>query len=120
MARSMVSLGMLAERALSTASRKRALESGSPPPIRAAVAISRIVVGKTVARLWSCPPFLRLMVAHFEWPDMEPLGNASQLARAPDRAKPPSGSPSNGLEKPPASLSLGPDLPIPEPRGRGV
>ena len=66
----MLSLGMLAARALSITRRSRGLPFGSPPPIRAAVAISRISLVKTLPRLASMAPFLRRIVAHLEWPDM--------------------------------------------------
>ena len=66
----MLSLGMLAARALSTTRRRRGLPAGSPPPMRAAVAISRISFVKTFPRLASMAPFLRLIVAHLEWPDI--------------------------------------------------
>jgi hypothetical protein len=69
-ARWMLSLGMLAARALSMASRRRGFASGSPPPILAAVAISRISLVKIFPRLASTAPFLRLIVAHLEWPDI--------------------------------------------------
>ena len=43
-----------------------------PTPSLAAVAISRISFVKTLPRFASAAPFLRLMVAHLEWPDMAP------------------------------------------------
>jgi hypothetical protein len=61
---------MFAPRALSTARRSRGLELGSPPPIRAAVTISRISLVKTLPRLASAAPFFRLIVDHLEWPDI--------------------------------------------------
>jgi hypothetical protein len=61
MARSMLSLGMLAARALSTTSRRRGLAAGSPPPTRAAVAISRMILVKILPRLASSAPFFRLI-----------------------------------------------------------
>src|SRR5262245_32054722 len=79
MARSMLSLGMLTARALSITSRSRGLPAGSPPPMRAAVAISRINFVKTFPRLASMAPFLRRILAHFEWPDMP--GGVSTRAR---------------------------------------
>jgi hypothetical protein len=44
--------------------------SGSPPPSRAAKTISRVRRVKIAPRLASAAPFLRLMVDHFECPDM--------------------------------------------------
>ena len=62
----MLSLGMLAARALSTTSRRRGFESDLRPPMRAAVAISRISLVKILPRLASAAPFLRLIVDHLE------------------------------------------------------
>src|SRR5450759_162627 len=50
--------------------RSRGLVSGSPPPARAATVNSLITRVKTRPRLASAAPFLCLIVAHFEWPDM--------------------------------------------------
>src|SRR5580658_6450518 len=52
------------------APRRRGLESGSPPPFFAAMLISLIRRVKILPRLASSAPFLCLIVAHFEWPDM--------------------------------------------------
>src|SRR5262245_65410716 len=117
MARSMLSLGMLAARALSITRRSRGLLPGSPPPRRAAVAISRISLVKIFPRLASRAPFLRLMVAHLEWPDM-----IAGVARAcgdgqRDRRRPP--IPAAALR----NLELPPDTnrgPIVGPDPRGV
>src|SRR6266566_3652695 len=56
--------------AVATAVRRRGLVSGSPPPLRAAILISRISRVKTRPRFASVAAFLCLMVAHFECPDM--------------------------------------------------
>ena len=50
--------------------RRRGLESGSPPPFLAAMLISLIRRVKILPRLASSAPFLCLIVAHFEWPDI--------------------------------------------------
>src|SRR5271163_1647485 len=74
MARSTFSLGMFAPLAARIAVRRRGLEPGSPPPMRAAMVISRMMRVNTRPRLASVAPFLCLIVAHFECPDMtEPL-----------------------------------------------
>src|SRR5215216_789799 len=70
MARSMLSFGIFSARALSTARRRRKLESGSLPPSRAAITSSRAKRVKTAPRLASATPFLRLIVDHLECPDM--------------------------------------------------
>src|SRR4051794_4562840 len=70
MARSMVSIGTDASRALANMVRSVAFEFGSPPPSRAATSTWRISLAKSLPRALSCAPFLCLMVAHLEWPDM--------------------------------------------------
>src|SRR5882672_11987092 len=70
MARSTFSPGMFAAFAARIAVRKRGLEFGSPPPMRAAMLISRMMRVNTRPRLASVAPFLCLIVAHFECPDM--------------------------------------------------
>src|ERR1700760_1615641 len=70
MAREMLSLGMFSALAAAMAERRRGLPSGSPPPAFAATMISLISRVKILPRLASSAPFLCLMVAHFEWPDM--------------------------------------------------
>src|SRR5246127_4572695 len=70
MARSMFSLGMFSPLAARIAVRKRGLEFGSPPPMRAAIEISRIILVKMRPRFASVAAFLCLIVAHFECPDM--------------------------------------------------
>src|SRR5512134_1831370 len=69
----MLSAGMLAALALSTAVRRRGFESGSPPPMRAAIVISRMSLVKSLPRLASRAPFLCLMECHLECPDIAPL-----------------------------------------------
>jgi hypothetical protein len=71
MARLMLSAGMLTDLALSTAVRSRGFEATSPPPIRAAIDISRMILVKILPRLASSAPFLCLMECHLECPDME-------------------------------------------------
>src|SRR5579863_6727736 len=69
MARLMLSWGMFSAFAAATAVRSRAFESGLPPPFAAtAISLSRRV--KILPRLASSAPFLCLIVAHFEWPDI--------------------------------------------------
>src|SRR5260370_34095023 len=70
MARSTLSLGMFAAFAARIAVRRRGLEFGSPPPMRAAMLISRMIRVKTRPRFASVAPFLCLIVAHFECPDL--------------------------------------------------
>src|SRR5690349_23387836 len=70
MARSMLSLGMFSFFAARMAVRRRGLEFASPPPMRAAMVISRMIRVKTRPRLASVAAFLCLIVAHFECPDM--------------------------------------------------
>jgi hypothetical protein len=53
-------------RALSITRRRRGLPLGSPPPSRAAVAISRMIFVKIFPRLASAAPFFRLIVDHLE------------------------------------------------------
>src|SRR5580700_11798252 len=61
---------MFAALAASMAVRNRGLEFGSPPPMRAAMLISRMIRVKTRPRFASVAPFLCLIVAHFECPDI--------------------------------------------------
>src|SRR5271168_1542794 len=61
---------MLAPLAAKIAVRRRGLELGSPPPMRAAMVISRMMRVNTRPRFASVAPFLCLIVAHFECPDM--------------------------------------------------
>src|SRR5258706_13690932 len=69
-ARSMFSFGIFSFLPARMAVRRRGLEFGSPPPMRAAMVISRITRVKTRPRLASVAAFLCLIVAHFECPDM--------------------------------------------------
>src|SRR4029077_375955 len=66
----MFSLGMFSFLPASMAARRRGLELGSPPPMRAAIVISRITRVNTRPRFASVAAFLCLIVAHFECPDM--------------------------------------------------
>src|SRR5215470_6176927 len=70
MARSIVSLGMFPPFASRIALRRRALASGSPPPLRAATVISLINFVNSLPRLASSAPFLCLILCHFECPDI--------------------------------------------------
>src|SRR5580704_13850671 len=71
MARLILSAGIFSAFAAATAPRKRGLASGSPPPWRAAMVISLIRRVNILPRFASSAPFLCLIVAHLEWPDME-------------------------------------------------
>src|SRR5262244_138285 len=66
----MLSAGMFSALAAATAVRRRGLLSASPPPLLAAMVISLIRRVKILPRLASSAPFLCLIVAHLEWPDM--------------------------------------------------
>src|SRR5260370_30753241 len=70
MARSTLSPGLFAALAARVAARGRGLVFGSPPPMRAVMLISRMIRVKTRPRFASVAPFLCLIVAHFECPDM--------------------------------------------------
>src|ERR1022692_5273099 len=70
MARLMLSAGMFSAFAATMAPRSRGLISGSPPPFFAAMLISLMSRVKIFPRLASSAPFLCLIVAHFEWPDI--------------------------------------------------
>src|ERR1700686_4458843 len=61
---------MFSALAADTAPRRRGLPSTSPPPSFAAMVISLIRRVKILPRLASSAPFLCLIVAHFEWPDI--------------------------------------------------
>src|SRR2546426_3067111 len=74
MARSMFAEGMFTALAAATAPLSRGFASGSPPPWRAAMVISLMYFENSLPRAWSVAAFLRLIVAHFEWPDMVPPG----------------------------------------------
>src|SRR5258706_7665687 len=66
----MLSAGMFSALAAAIAVRRRGFPSGSPPPALADMVISLIRRVKILPRLASSAPFLCLIVAHFEWPDM--------------------------------------------------
>src|SRR5581483_7343508 len=66
----MLSAGMFSALAAAIAMRRRGFESGSPPPFFAAIEISLMRRVKILPRLASSAPFLCLIVAHFEWPDI--------------------------------------------------
>src|SRR5436190_22511096 len=70
MARSMLSFGMLWARAERIALRSRALPLGSPPPVFAAIVISRESLLKSAPRLVSSAPLNRLTFDHLLCPDM--------------------------------------------------
>src|SRR6185437_3130614 len=70
MARLLLSAGMFSALAAATAVRRRGLPSTSPPPLFAAMVISLIRRVNILPRFASSAPFLCLIVAHFEWPDM--------------------------------------------------
>src|SRR6185437_16165586 len=65
----MLSAGMFSALAAAMAVRSRGLPSGSPP-LLAAMVISLIRRVKILPRFASSAPFLCLIVAHFEWPDI--------------------------------------------------
>src|ERR1700757_4221822 len=69
MARLMLSAGMFSALEARIDVRSRGLPSGSPPD-RAAMVISLIRRVNVLPRLASSAPFLCLIVAHLEWPDM--------------------------------------------------
>src|ERR1019366_4023513 len=73
MARLMLSAGMFSALAARTAVRRRGFESESPPLMRAATVISLISLVKILPRRASAAPFLCLIVAHLEWPDIGKL-----------------------------------------------
>src|SRR5215203_425691 len=75
---------MLAARAAASASRSDGLPPGSPPPMRAAVVMSRAILVKILPRFASSTPFLRLMVDHLLWPLMRaPPVRSAAAAPAP-------------------------------------
>src|SRR5256714_15100199 len=69
-ARSMLSFGMLWARADKMALRRRALPLGSPPPVFAAMVISRDSLLKSAPRFVSSAPLKRLTLDHLLCPDM--------------------------------------------------
>src|SRR5579863_4030321 len=70
MARLILSAGMFSALAAATAVRRRGFESAPPPAMRAAMVISLMSLVKILPRFASSAPFLCLMVAHLEWPDI--------------------------------------------------
>src|SRR6202158_1588988 len=70
MARSTFSPGMFAAFAARIAVRRRGLEFDARPLMRAAMLITRMIRVNTRPRFASVAPFLCLIVAHFECPDM--------------------------------------------------
>src|SRR5215813_13798051 len=92
MARLMLSAGMFSALAAATAVRRRGLLSASPPPLLAAMVISLMRRVNVLPRLASSAPFLCLIVAHLEWPDMwitsknqrfrRPTGDAAHASRS--------------------------------------
>src|SRR5712692_8927816 len=102
----MLSAGMLAALADSTAALRRRLPFGSPPPCFAATVISRRILEKSFPRCTSALPFLRLIWDHRECPDMSspsPLDGCLETLDALDPVRP-------------AFLGLGPAPPL----GRGL
>src|SRR5215469_12022083 len=81
-ARLMLSAGMFSALAAAMAVRSRGLPSGSPP-LLAAMVISLIRRVKILPRFASSAPFLCLIVAHLEWPDMW-ITSKNQRFRQPD------------------------------------
>src|SRR5712691_9434085 len=108
MARLMLSAGMFTDLAFSTAVRRRGFELGSPPPRRAAIDISRMILVKTLPRLASRAPFLCLMDAHLECPDIGSLLETAWRVRVYHPA---------GQQKSPGAG--GQALPTGKPAGRG-
>src|SRR5215475_11998501 len=70
MARLILSWGMFASLADSTAALRRMLTLASPPPFLAATVISRRIFEKSLPRCTSALPFLRLICDHRECPDI--------------------------------------------------
>ena len=82
----MFSWGMFSALAARIAVRSRGFPSGSPPP-RAAIVISLMIRVNILPRLASSAPFLCLIVAHFEWPDITTSDESKDGgAPAPDHA----------------------------------
>src|ERR1043165_1294209 len=79
-ARSIVSFGTELFLAFWMASYSVGLPAGSPPPVRAATSTFLISLANILPRLASMTAFLCLVVAHFEWPDMDDLRNNPRWA----------------------------------------
>src|SRR5450830_972251 len=77
----MLSAGMLTALASAMIVRSRGLLSASPPPFRAATVNSLMRRVKTLPRLASSAPFLCLIEAHLEWPDMSKLHGKNEKRR---------------------------------------
>src|SRR5437762_755643 len=58
---------------------------GSPPPCRAAMMIARLSLLHSLPRLASMAPFLCLIVAQCEWPDMAPPSSRCVVVCVRDR-----------------------------------
>src|SRR5436189_5987259 len=69
----MFSAGIFAAFASAMILRSRGFMSGSPPPPRAATVSSLMIREKIFPRFASSAPFLCLIEAHLEWPDMSEL-----------------------------------------------
>ena len=68
---SILSLGTCSAFALVIMVRRVALDPASPPPSRAATSMLRTSFAHSFPRALSAAPFLCLMVAHLEWPDID-------------------------------------------------
>src|SRR3989442_6957103 len=79
----MLSAGMLAALADSTAALSRRLPFGSPPPCLAATVISRRILEKSLPRCTSALPFLRLICDHRECPDIHFHGGPEMAPKPP-------------------------------------
>src|SRR5215475_6146950 len=100
MARLILSAGIFSALAAATAVRRRGFPSGSPPAL-AAIVISLIRRVKILPRFASRAPFLCLIVAHFEWPDMGNLGSCCVFGSRGEMLEN-----KNGLEQFPQTLSI--------------
>src|SRR6187402_39421 len=78
----MLSAGIFSAFAARMAVRRRGLPSGSPPPPLAAMVISLIRRVKILPRFASVAPFLCLIVAHLEWPDISLLLHLLEVSSA--------------------------------------
>src|SRR6187200_3344024 len=110
MARSMLSLGMFAPRALSIARRSEKLVLASPPPSRAATVMARASLVNSAARFLSAAPFLCLIVDHFECPDMPLASSPATPAVRRRMIAQPRRSAAGGLR--PAELLVDPVRPV--------
>src|SRR5829696_3862369 len=94
----MLSLGTELFFAFWMASNSVGLPAGSPPPVRAATSMFLISLANSLPRLASMTAFLCLVVAHLEWPLIDPAPSpSSRTARAAARPRPaPGGTTSPG------------------------